>query len=67
MTERIDGFLSQKAQKLYPSALVWCDADGEMETWLLKRPGQPHIGLGPTFKAAKMALEVLAKSMDAKP
>lgn len=56
MTDRIDGYLSRRAQGLDPRALVVCRDDGNAETWLLQRPGEPDVGLGSSQSDAHNAV-----------
>lgn len=58
--DRIDGYLSRRAQLDWPLALVICLADG---SWVLRRPGEPDLGLGDNFSAAQMALNALRASV----
>ena len=51
--ERLDGFLSSKAQAEWPAALVYQTEAGSFE---LRRTGLEPLSLGSTFKDARMAL-----------
>lgn len=59
MPDRVDGFLAGKAQSCWPRAMVFQREAGDFE---LVRPGEPTIGLGSTFKAARMALYALIRA-----
>ncbi len=59
---RLDGYLSRKAQAIYPDALVYCDSSGPVEVWTLERPGVEALGLGSCFNGAKQAIDALAKA-----
>lgn len=55
--DRVDGFLSQKAQHALPDAMVFCQAEGSPgETWVLRRPGEEDVGLGINFGEAKASV-----------
>ena len=55
--DRIDGYLSTKAQGIHPDALVTeRTQDNGVVVWLLSRPGQPDVSLGRDFRDAKQAL-----------
>lgn len=58
--ERIDGFLSGKAQAVWPAALVYQREDGAFE--LRGRAGLPDLELGPTFRDARGALYALVRA-----
>lgn len=57
MKERLDGFLSRKAQNVQQTALVYCihHEDGT-EEWVLRRPGEPDLGLGDNFGLAQLSV-----------
>lgn len=55
---RVDGFLSGKAQAVWPSAVV-TDEEGE---FVLRRHGHEDLSLGYTFKDARGALYALLKA-----
>lgn len=59
--DRLDGFLSGKAQAVWPSALVYQTEAGRYE---LRNAGprRPDVDLGDTFKAARMALYALIRA-----
>lgn len=57
MPDRIDGYLSRRAQGLDAGALVVCRrADDGSEAWLLQRPGHPDLGLGDSQHDASQAI-----------
>lgn len=60
--KRVDGFLAQKAQLLYPEALVYCNSSGPVEVWTLERPGEEPLGLGDSFKRAQHSLLAMLKA-----
>jgi hypothetical protein len=60
--DTIDGFLSRKAQAVFPDALVVKRMDGSTESWLLQRKAQPDLGLGDSFHNARQALYALLKA-----
>lgn len=61
--DHIDGYLSGKAQAVWPGALVFKRELPEGgETWILRRSGHEDIGLGDRFQAAKMAVAALIKA-----
>ena len=66
---RVDGFLSNKAQQVWPTALVYCEEANGKETWKLDKQGGPspdgfsaQVGLGGSFHDAKQALQAIMKS-----
>lgn len=59
MADRLDGFLSGKAQAVWPAALVFQLEHG---TFQLRRKGEPDLDLGETFKDARMALYALIRA-----
>lgn len=62
--DRVDGFLSQKAQRALSDALVICRAEGsDRETWILRRPGEEELGLGINFGEAKAGVQALLNSI----
>lgn len=65
MTDRIDGYLSTKAQQVDPSAVVIRTEDA----WVLRRPGQPDLGLGArqdaSFGEAQQALSAWIRAQRA--
>jgi hypothetical protein len=53
----VDGYLTNKAQGHFPTALVICtypEAGGQV--WLLRRAGEEDVGLGNSFGGARVAL-----------
>lgn len=78
MSKRIDGFLSRKAQAVWPAAVVICYEDlivnrpsigaVRVQRWEIERPATDDrqalepIGLGDSFHAAKQSLEALIRS-----
>lgn len=62
MTQKIDGYLSRRLQAWDRSALVTCDvAKDGTERWRLTT-GDADYDLGPSFRAARSAVEALLKS-----
>lgn len=55
MADRVDGYLSRRAQAAWPTAIVLSTADG----WILRRAGAPDLGLGDHFAAANQAIHAL--------
>lgn len=53
---RLDGYLSRKIQVIYPSALVYVDANGPVEVWTLEIKGEPFLDLGGSFGLARQAI-----------
>lgn len=57
MTERLDGYLSTKAQTFCPDALVYERTNEHgVVRWALVRPGQPDLDLGRDFRDAKQSI-----------
>lgn len=56
---RVDGYLSRRAQSIWPGALVFEGPDGE---WILERPGQEELGLGDSFNDAQQAIGALLRA-----
>jgi hypothetical protein len=59
MAERIDGYLSNKAQGVDRTALVVCQESPQNvsgERWILRRSGTEDLELGDRFSAARAAL-----------
>lgn len=52
----IDGYLSRRAQRLYPTATVTHEANTD---YRLERPGVDPVGLGPSHGEASQALDAL--------
>ena len=61
---RIDGYLSQKAQTIFPGSLVIVRSSTatEAESWMLDRPNRPMLGLGNCYGRALQAIQALLKS-----
>jgi len=59
MTERLDGFLSGKAQAVWGTALVYQTEAGAFE---LRRRGEPVLDLGDTFKDARLSLYAMIRA-----
>lgn len=66
MKDRIEGFLSRKAQDVWPTALVVRQAHEQLETYLLKVAQQPDIILGLNWHEAKQGLLALLHAERAK-
>jgi hypothetical protein len=64
--KRIDGYLSRKAQQMFPKALVFCENGGPVEVWTMEWAGTPTVGLGGCFNAAKQAVDALISAERAK-
>lgn len=64
--KRIDGYLTRKAQAVFPTATVFCDEAGPVQVWTLERAGADPLGLGPSFRAAHGAIIGLVKAEKAK-
>ena len=63
MRERIDGYLSKKAQNYDAAALVLCRyLDDGTEDWILRREGEPELGLGDAFWKARDGVVAWGKS-----
>lgn len=60
----IDGYLSRRAQQLYPDALVTHD-EGPSD-YRLEREGAEPVGLGDDFPSAQRALTALANATRAR-
>lgn len=61
--EHVDGYLSRKAQGLWPDALVIrIDRPEDREQWVLRRKGQEDVGLGESFHDARGALLALLRA-----
>jgi len=52
--KRVDGYLSNKAQEVWPDSLVF-DTQGR-EGWIIEREDGETIELGSNFREAKSAL-----------
>ena len=70
--DRIDGYLSRKAQEIDPTALVVYvpnALDSDVWTWLLRRPGHPDMRLGTradsSFGEAQQALSAWIRAQRA--
>lgn len=61
--DRIDGYLSNKAQSVWPDSLVLCVDDRH---WIIRRPGVPDVGLGDNFQAASQAAGAMLRAQRAK-
>lgn len=63
---KLDGYLSQKAQEIDPSALVWRTTS---DHWVLRRNGHPDFGLGvradSSFGEAQQALSAWIRAQRA--
>ena len=66
MAKRLDGYLTRKAQAVFPTALVYCDEAGPLQVWTLERAGEETIGMGSSFNAAHQAVVALVKAEKAK-
>lgn len=61
----IDGYLSRRAQQIWPGALVYKLDEGNGERWALERPATTErseletVALGTTFGAARQAVDAL--------
>lgn len=60
--KRLDGFLSRKAQTLYPDALVYCEDLGNGEVWTLERRDRDPLGLGRSFGNASQAVQAMIRA-----
>lgn len=58
---RLDGFLSRKAQKNSPGAMVYCAGEKPHETWTIERAGYEPLGIGKSFHEAHQAVMALNK------
>lgn len=63
--KRVDGFLSRKAQAVWPCALVYCD-EQTPQVWMLVRPTVEDVGLGASFHDAKQALDAIMNAAKAR-
>jgi hypothetical protein len=61
--DRVDGYLSNKAQQLEPTALVYERADG---SWFLVWRSREPVGLGDSFADATRALRAALTAERAK-
>jgi hypothetical protein len=59
--DRVDGYLSRRAQQHWPGALVLELAE---HRWVLRRPGQEDLGLGDNFNSAHHALVCVLRAED---
>lgn len=60
--ETINGFLSRKAQTLWPKSLVvYEDVPGRGREYHIKRGGEKVCGLGKSFEEAKASVEALIR------
>ena len=57
--DKLDGFLSRKAQFTWPRALVFRLASDEL---VIRRPGVEDLGIGDNFSAAHHALIALIRA-----
>ncbi len=64
--KRLDGYLTRKAQAVFPTATVYCDEAGPVQVWTLERGGAETIGLGGSFRSAHGAVVALVKAEKAK-
>jgi hypothetical protein len=56
---RVDGYLSQRAQRQWPGAIVYEDDNG---TWILERPGVETVSLGDVFSRAHQAMLAILRA-----
>ncbi len=61
----LDGYLSRKAQEVWPNAIVWKDQVAEVVTFTLERPGVEPLGLGRSFGEAKQSVAALRRQKEA--
>ena len=61
--DRVDGYLSNRAQRIWPAALVFELTGG---AWVLRRPDQQDLGLGDSYSAAKQAIDAMLRAERAK-
>jgi len=58
--KRVDGYLSRRAQNIWPGALV-SDTQGP-DGWILERPGEEDVALGENFHRAHQALTAMIRA-----
>jgi hypothetical protein len=58
----VDALMSQKAQAVWPGALVYYEGEGDARLWTLERPGMEALGLGPIFPRARNALYAVIRA-----
>ena len=65
----IDGYLSGFAQSFWPDAIVYIElasGPGGPMFFYVERKNEEPIGLGPTFKHAKLAIQALKRREESK-
>ena len=59
---RVDGYLSRKIGRIYPTGLVYCDSSGPVEAWTLEREKEPPLGIGKSFGEAHATIVELLRA-----